>query len=320
MSQQPTINAAGAAASAVRSATETAPSTTVSDEQYRIGPGDVLDIRVFDYPQLSRDAVRVNGRGGIEMPLLEGEIRAACRTESELAKDIATRYLKYQRNPQVEVFIKEYESQPVAVIGAVNSPGRFQLRRRVRLLELLTFAGGPAERAGRSIQVVHDAASLTCERSTSQETAAGTEVRPTAYTLSATLRGDAESNPYVQPGDIITLPEAEQIYVVGNVLKPAAIPLKEPMTVSRAIAIAGGTLRDKTSNRVRIVRQASGSMSKTEIYVDLKAIDKHRAEDIALQANDIVDVPTATGFQSVMKDVFHTLVPTFTQFPLRVIR
>jgi len=67
------------------------------------------------------------------------------------------------------------------------------------------------------------------------------------------------------------------------------------------------------------VRQASESMSKTEIYVDLKAIDKHRAEDIALQANDIVDVPTAAGFQSVMKDVFHTLIPTFTQFPLRVI-
>ena len=319
MSQQPTITAARSAAAAVGSASETASSTKASDDQYRIGPGDVIDIRVFDYPQLSRDGVRVNGRGGIEMPLLEGEIRAACRTESELAKDIATRYLKYQRNPQVEVFIKEYESQPVAVIGAVNAPGRFQLRRRVRLLELLTFAGGPAERAGRSIQVVHDAAILTCEKTALHDPAVGTEVTPTAYSLSSTLRGDVQSNPYVQPGDIITLPDAEQIYVIGNVLKPSAIPLKEPMTVSRAIAIAGGTLRDKTSNRVRIVRQASGSLSKTEIYVDLKAIDKHRVEDIALQANDIVDVPTATGFQSVMKDVFHTLIPTFTQFPLRVI-
>jgi polysaccharide export outer membrane protein len=320
MSQQPTINVARPATAAVGSASETGYSTTASDDQYRIGPGDVLDIRVFDYPQLSRDAVRVNGRGGIEMPLLEGEIQAACRTESELAQDIANRYLKYQRNPQVEVFIKDYESQPVAVIGAVNTPGRFQLRRRVHLLELLTFAGGPAERAGRSIQVVHNAASLTCEKSASQDTPVGTEVTPTSYSLSATLRGDAKSNPYVQPGDIITLTDAEQIYVIGNVMRPSAIPLKEPMTVSRAIAIAGGTLRDKTSNRVRIVRQASASMSKIEIYVDLKAIDKHRAEDIALQANDIVDVPTATGFQVVMKDVFHTLVPTFTQFPLRVIR
>jgi polysaccharide export outer membrane protein len=318
MCQQPAINVARPAAQSVESASETSPSNTAADDQYWIGPGDVLDIRVFDYPQLSRDAVRVNGRGGIEMPLLEGEIRAACRTESELAKDIATRYLKYQRNPQVEVFIKEYQSQPVAVIGAVTAPGRFQLRRRVRLLELLTFAGGPADRAGRNVQVVHDAASLTCEKSTAQDTAIGTAL--TSYDLSATLRGDVDSNPYVQPGDIITLPDAEQIYVIGNVVKPSAIPLKEPLTVSRAIAIAGGTLREKTSNRVRIVRQASGSMSKTEIYVDLKAIDKHRAEDVALQANDIVDVPTASGFQNVMKDIFHTIVPTMSQFPLRVIR
>src|SRR6185295_3222545 len=91
------------------------------DDRYRIGPGDVLDIRVFNRPQLSREA-RVDSNGMIQMPLIEGDIRAACRTESELAKDIATLYLKYQRNPFVNVFVKDYSSTPVAVIGAVEKP------------------------------------------------------------------------------------------------------------------------------------------------------------------------------------------------------
>ena len=78
------------------------------DDRYRIGPGDVLDIRVFNRPQLSREAVRVEGSGMIRMPLIETEIQAACQTEGELAKEISTRYAKYYKNLQVDVFIKEY--------------------------------------------------------------------------------------------------------------------------------------------------------------------------------------------------------------------
>ncbi|MBD0327325.1 MAG: polysaccharide biosynthesis/export family protein, partial [Pyrinomonadaceae bacterium] len=110
---------------------------TDRDDRYRIGPGDVLDVRVFNKPILSRENVRVNGNGMIRMPLIDDDILAACRTEGELANEIASRYLKYQRNPQVDVFVKEYQSQPVAVIGAVNQPSQFKLQRRVRLLELL---------------------------------------------------------------------------------------------------------------------------------------------------------------------------------------
>jgi len=80
------------------------------------------------------------------MPLLENDIQASCRTERELAADIATGYLKYVRRPQVDVFVRDYNSEPVAVVGAVHNPGRFQLQRRIHLLELLTFAGGPARR------------------------------------------------------------------------------------------------------------------------------------------------------------------------------
>jgi polysaccharide export outer membrane protein len=278
----------------------------------------VLDIRIFNRPQLSREAVRVDRRGTIRMPLIEGEVQAACRTERELADEISTRYLKFIKAPQVDVFVREFNSQPVAVIGAVNSPGRFQLQRPVRLLELLTFANGPAERAGRSIQVIHAADSPVCEAPTSaSEDALKTGL--VSFSLISTLQGREPSNPFVQPGDIITIPEAEQAFIVGNVLRPTAIPLKEPTSISRAVAFAGGTMPDTKNDGVRIIRQLPGSATKTEIHVDLKAIEKRQAEDVLLQANDIVDVPTSGG-KRFMRTLLSTIAPAAGQLPVQVIR
>ena len=315
----PSSQAMNPTATNISSASSIAADTKPKDGRYRIGTGDVLDIRVFNRPQFSRDGIRVDDCGMIRMPLLEGEIQAAGRTEAELARELATRYLEYLRNPQVDVFIKDYQSQPVAVIGAVRNPSRFQLQRRVRLLELLSFVGGPADNAGRQIQIVHAAApAALCEKptqsSSDDEVAAGLEY----YKLTDTLRGDEKANPFVRPGDVISIPEADQVFIVGNVLRPSAIPLKEPITISRAIAMAGGTMPDTKSNRVRIVRQAPGSTSKTEIFVDLKAIDKRQAEDIALQANDIVDVPTSGG-KRLLRSLVGAVVPAVGQLPVRVI-
>src|SRR5687767_4750557 len=137
---------------------------TERDERYRIGPGDILDIRILNRANLSRESVRVEGNGMIRMPLIETEIQAACQTEGELAKEIANRYLKFYRNPQVDVFIKEYHSKQVAILGAVNDQSRFELQRRVRLLELLTYAKGPTIKAGQTINVVHSPPALPCDK------------------------------------------------------------------------------------------------------------------------------------------------------------
>lgn len=291
---------------------------SAAGEAYRIGPGDVLEVRVFNRPQLSRAAVRVEGDGTIRMPLIDGEIRAACLTEGELAQEIARRYLKYLKNPQVDIFLKEFNSTPVAVLGAVAAPGRFQLQRRVRLLELLSFAGGPTERAGRNIQVVHSAAPLKCGAAEAESASAGEASAVSSFRLSETLLGAAAANPFVSPGDIVTITEAEQAYVVGNVLKPSMIPLKERVTVSQALAMAGGVLPDTQSERVRIVRQSPGG-AKTEIIVDLKAINRRRAEDVALQANDIVEVPTASG-KRFLRTLLGSAVPSAARLPIQIIR
>jgi polysaccharide export outer membrane protein len=299
-----------------------------ADERYRIGPGDLLEVRVFNRPQLSRDAVRVDARGMIRMPLVEEEIQAACHTEGEVAHAIHEHYLKYQRNPQVDVFVKEFNSQPVAVIGAVDKPGRFQLQRRIRLLELISLAGGPTDKAGKRIQVAHSSTHSICAQpSTPADNLASTQddTQPAEtndfdiYNLNETLRSDDASNPYVLPGDVITVLEAEQAYVVGNVFKPAAIPLKEPTTVSQAIAMAGGALPDTKTDRIRIIRKVAGASSKVELFVSLPEIVKQRAVDVVLDPGDIVEVPVSGG-KRMMRTIYSALGPAFGNLPIYVLR
>lgn len=310
--------------------TETIGENQLTDNRYRIGPGDLLEIRVFNRPQYSRDSVRVGGRGTIMMPRISKEIQAACRTEAELAQEISTHYLMFLKNPQVDVFIKEYNSQPVALIGAVNNPSRFQLQRQVRLLELLAFVGGPASRAGNEVQIIHSDTTFSCGNSEAlqNDATSSPSVKATnsvaqkidIYNLSETLRGEDKANPYIQPGDVIKIPDAPQAFVVGNVLRPSIITLNERVTLTRAIAISGGTLPDTKSDKVRILRESSNGMEKSELVVDLKAIRSQKTEDIVLQAGDIVEVPTKSGFVRALKGLVNSIIPTATTLPITIIR
>jgi len=289
---------------------------TPNDLRYRIGPGDIVDIHVFNKPQFSRDGVKVDQRGMIRLPLID-EVRAACRTDDELAAEVTTRLKEYVREPEVTIQIKEYLSEPVAVLGAVHAPSRFQLQRRVRLLELLTFANGPTDNAGRTIQIVHAGPLLRCETALDDSTTP-VENRIDYFKLAETLRGDDSANPYVRPGDIISIAVADQVYVIGNVVRPTSIPLTDTMTVSRAIAMAGGPGLDTKKSEVRIVRQTPGTAEKKEIIVNLDAINRHKAEDVVLVANDIVDVP-ASGGKRVFRSLLGAVIPSVGQLPVRVI-
>lgn len=300
----------------IATAQETKPAAAASaqsSERYRIGAGDVLEVRVYNRPQLSRDAVRVEGNGMIRMPLIDGDIQAACKTEGELAKEISTRYARYYRNLPVDVFIKEYHAREVALIGAVNEQGRYQMQRHIRLLELLTFAKGPSDKAGQTINIVRAPRTDICEQDASSKSEGLVSLR-----LNDTLRGDEGANPFVEAGDIVTVPEAEQVYVVGNVYSPKSLPLKESLTVSRAIAMAGGPLRDSKTDHVRIVRHSSVAGSQSEIYVNLTAIARKKEDDLLLQANDIIEVQESTG-KSLIRSLMGAVAPSVAQMPVRVI-
>ena len=290
----------------------------VSETRYRIGPGDVLDITVFNKPQFNREGVRVDQRGMIRMPLIKDDVLAACQTEEQLEAKLTELLKEYIRTPQVTVQIKEYQSEPVAVLGAVRSPSRFQLQRRVRLLELLTFVNGPADNAGRTIQVVHTGPRMACEGTVPGKETDSAASSIDSYALADTLRGDEKSNPYVQSGDVVSIAVADQVYVIGNVIKPTVISLTEPLTVSRAIAMAGGTAMDTKKNAIHLIRQTPGTTEKKEILIDLEAISRHKAEDVLLMANDIIDVP-ASGGKRFLRSLLGSVVPGVGQLPVRII-
>lgn len=295
-----------------------------ADDQYRIGPGDVLNIQVFNRAQLSREQ-SVDAHGMISMPLIEGELQASCLTEKELGEEIARRYREGQflKNPLVYVTVKEYLSQPVAVIGAVNSPGRFQLRRRVRLLELLVFhAGGPASKAGSKIQILSTVAANQC-RGPADPVASENSISKSpdesvvTYDLNDLLRGNEQINIYVHQGDIINIPAAEEVIVVGNVVRPSAVPIVEYLTLGRAIAMAGGTLPNTKKDKIRITRPTPGSTTTTEFLVDMKATDKTKGEGFVLQGGDIVEVSTNAGLRNILRNLATSMVPMVSN--LRVI-
>ena len=295
-------------------------SVSSQDTRYRIGPGDVLAVVVRKAPELSLESVRVDQRGMIRIPMIEGDVPAACKTESELATHIATLYLEYKNNPSVEVFVKEFQSQPVAVIGAVDKPGQFRLQRQVRLLELISFAGGPTDKAGRVIDVIHAGGPNICVKNAADGGAAAADPEGLAvFKLNETLKGKEGSNPFVQPGDIVSLPEADQVFVVGYVFQPRSIPLKDKaITVSRAIAMAGGPQREAKTSKIRIVRQTADGEKKQEIMVDLRAIERQKAEDIALLPNDIVEVPSSAG-KVLFNAITGSIAPVLSQGAVRVI-
>jgi polysaccharide export outer membrane protein len=246
----------------------------------------------------------------------QNEIRAAGLTRPELAEQLRTFYAKYKRSPQVLVTVKEYNSQPVAINGAVTKAGQFQLRRAVRLLELLQFyAGGPTERAGGTVQIARLANFNSCDGKAVETDNVSFQV----FKLSETLAGIEQANPYLQPGDVISIPEARDAYVVGNVLRPGPIPLKEDqVTISKAIAMVGGAMPDTRQDNVRIIRRDSTSGAQKEIVVNLNAIRRQQAPDIAILPNDIIDVPTSGG-KRLLRSLVGTIAPAVGQLPVRII-
>lgn len=324
--------------------TQAAPTSSFSSGamSYQIGPGDELDVRVFGRQELGR-IVRVDNFGRIRLPFLN-EVPAACMTEAQLAVSIAEKYKKYLKDPQVDVLVKDYRSQPVAVIGAVANPGRFQLQRRVRLLELITFAGGPNGHAGGTVHVIHSSEHTYCqpEAPKDQPKVEGNKTEEnkvevgkdevktegdsdplyaglSAIKLKDVLNGAPSANPFVQPGDIVSIPEADQIFVTGSVVKPGAYPMLNRITLTQAVALAGGVNMEGARNRVRLVRQEPGSDNRKETIYSIDDITKRKIQDVTLLPNDIVEVPGST-MRNATRSVLGVSISMLSALPYFIIR
>src|SRR5215218_4220747 len=268
---------------------------------YLLGPGDVVDVRVFGQPELSSSA-QVDGDGNLSsLPFLEKPIRAKCRTDKDVQKDIAIAYSKFINNPQVSVRISERNSrQPATVFGAVRQATRVEMKRKVRLNELMAVSGGFTERAAGTIQILHTEPLMCPEAGEEAEAAPidGTRI-PLQIVRIADLRaGKVDANPVIRPGDYVLVTEAEPVYITGAVMSPGGVYLRDQLTLSRALAMVGGARKEAKLEDVKIYRSIPGSANQEIIHVDVAAIKKNQKPDFLLQPYDIIEVSEAGMFSS----------------------
>src|SRR6266850_5227486 len=265
-------------------------------KNYLLGPGDVLDIRIFGQSDLNSTA-QIDSDGNLSsLPFLETPIPARCRTEKQVQKDIATAYAKFINKPQVSVRISERNSrQPATVFGAVRQPTQVRMQRKVRLNELMAVSGGFTERASGTIQILHTEP-LMCPGPGEEAEGApidGSNIPLTVVKIAELKAGKPQANPFVRPGDYIIVTEAEPVYITGSVVSPQGIYMRDHLTLSTALAMVGGVRKEAKTSDVRIYRQKPGSKEQETIKVDLSAIKKNQTPDILLQPYDVVEVAEA---------------------------
>jgi polysaccharide biosynthesis/export protein len=250
-----------------------------SKGDFRIGRGDLLDVKVYGSPELS-NTVRVSGAGEITMPLV-GSVEVSGLTAEEAQETLAQRLLSggFLRNPQVNILIKEFATQGISVLGEVIKPGIYPLLGSRRLFDALSMAGGTTIRAGNTAVITHRDQPST----------------PEVLTLARDPKEAARQNIELQPGDTVMVVKSGIVYVSGDVKIPGgyAIESNESLTVLQAIALAQGLNPTASMKSVRIIRKNSGSLQ--EIPVELKQIMQAKAPDVALQNDDVLFIPNSAS-------------------------
>lgn len=247
---------------------------------YLIGPGDLLEIEVFESEKLN-SIVRVSSRGFISLPLL-GEILIEGLTASEAETMVEDEYKKsYIKNPHVSIFIKENFSQRVTVIGQVKKPGTYDYPSKQRLLDALALAGGLSENASQTIQV---------RRLSSAANGANQVLLINLDKLIS--EGKSELNININGGDIIFVPEAGIFYVGGAVHAPGKYHIKKTMTIKEALSAAGGLQPWADLEEILVLRYVKNS-DREKITINLEEMpdqSNDQSKTFIIQDRDIITV------------------------------
>jgi polysaccharide export outer membrane protein len=273
-----------------------------------IGAGDVVHVEVFDVPELSRD-IRVSTTGDISFPLVHERIRAAGVTPFQLEESIQEKLIEngLVSHPQVSVFVKEQNSQPVTVLGAVMHPMTFQMIRPTSLLELLANAGGIADTAGTVILITRQTRAETVKPvSDTSNDASDSGSQTIKIQLQDLLdTGDTKFNIQVYGGDIVNVPPAGIVYVMGGgVSQPGGYVIQshgEQITVLKSIALAHGLGGYAKGDDALLYRMNPKTGEREAIPVHIKQIEKNKSEDVAMKSNDILYVPDSLARKVAVK-------------------
>jgi len=242
-----------------------------------LGPGDEVDVAVYGAPDLSTHT-RVTSDGHVSLPLV-GYVRVAGLTssEAEAAIENQLRQTNVVNDPHVSVFVKEFTSSAVTVVGEVGKPGSYSTLGPHRLFDVIQSAGGLTEKAANRAVITHR----------------GSDASNT-FELSKDPAQMAQSNVEVQPGDTIVVPTAPIVYVLGEVGKPGGYALGSGIngvTILRVVAAAGGPTRDASVGKTKMLRKTPNGLE--QIPVPLKKILSAKAPDVPLEPDDIIFIPNS---------------------------
>ena len=262
-------------ANVITVASSQAKTDSVGREKLRIGSGDLLEVSIYGVPDFKQEA-RVNDSGEISLPLA-GAVKVGGTTVEDAQEAIAKVLVDggYFRDPHVSVAIKDFASQGVSVLGEVAKPGVYPVMGTRRLYDLFSLAGGLTNKAGKLVSITHR------DRPSA----------PESVMMSTDPAKSVENNVEVFPGDTIVVSKAGIVYVVGDVQRPGGFVMEnnERMTVLEALALAQGTNRTAALNSARILRRTPSGPE--EVKIPLKQIMAAKANDMDLQADDILFVP-----------------------------
>lgn len=289
--------------------------------------GDLIEIDVVGSVEYDWRG-KLNPEGFLSgITYLEEPLYALCRSEENLAGEVASIYAKFLANPQVVVRILDKSGRPSTVVnGAVKTPARFQIEREVKLNELLISAGGFNETASGEIEILR-APGADCS-SFDKQTSAGPKETAEAEQKTKTLNikiadliaGDEKANLYILSGDYITVKKAQPIYIVGNIIEPRKLDSRENLTISRAVAAAGGLAKNGDPNKILVYRIIDGATKVIEVnFQNIKQDDEN---DIKLRPLDIVEILTKGVRKKPVTPIVDFAESNLknTDLPLKIIR
>ena len=265
---------------------------------YVVGPGDVLQVDVYGFGDLKTERV-ISPSGIISLPLV-GDADVKGRDITSVKKQLSGLYSRYIKSPRIDVAIKNYHSNRVSVIGEVQRPGMYPLRRNGQLItELISEAGGKNQLASNRLILLPAprldqlaAPTLTqTTLSTAQPTGMGVEIEMES------LLGRLDQRPILIPlvaGDTVVVPEAGNFEVDGEVQRPGSFKLTSSTSVIGAIAAAGGFTYSADVKKVEVIRDIGGGR-KALATLDLEEVGLRGGRDIRLRAGDLVRVPSEPG-------------------------
>lgn len=264
---------------------------------YLIRPGDKVSGSVMGESEFNFQAI-IDDNGKFELPYVNKEIVAKCRTAKDVKNDVIEYYSRFLKEPLVDVQVERRPATPITVSGEVKSPRQIELKyiRDVRLLEMLRVAGGAKDSAGGIVRVFRTqlpaCASEEQVKTWKEEYDNGQVFPSQTYSLKNINTASVESNPVIYPGDIIYLEKANPVYFTGEINSAQAIYIKENgLTLSQAIAMLGGTRIKAKTKDIKIYRKKENApLGREIISVNYDLIKKGEAKDVWLQPYDIIDI------------------------------